>query len=452
MGIGKNRVLLEEAIEARLKINKAKKYWYNKLQNMSSRQFEDFTAKLLNNLGYSVERTAYTQDGGKDIIAVKDGYKYYVECKRYSAKTIVGRRDIQILFAAVYEENAYGGIFFNTGKFAKKAKDLAKKFNIELLDIEKVIAMILKAFPEEFGENAPDFIKSQSKHHFIREFINAASKGDLNKIKQKIERGIDVNVKDELGWNALRSAASNGLTDTIRFLAKSGAVVNSCDQYGRDALYIAVNYGYNEAVKILIEMGANIKDYKGEELLYKASIKGHTLVVKTLINAGVNGACEDGRYTVPFTPLMYAAKHSRRETVKFLLKEVGAKKEEIELIFRHVRFGHLKIRKETLELLEREWKKIRIQESVVGINLRRVRISKGLTQKKLAEILGPPISVHRVGLWERGEKQPDINYLENICKVLEITMDELNRPITEKDFDIYSNMTISNAQRKIKRP
>lgn len=59
-------------------------------RNLSPREFEEFMAQLYNKLGYNVELTQTTRDGGKDIILRKPDVLgdmvYYVECKRYKEK------------------------------------------------------------------------------------------------------------------------------------------------------------------------------------------------------------------------------------------------------------------------------------------------------------------------------------------------------------------------------
>lgn len=76
---------------------------------MSPQQFETAIANLFPRLGYDVEQTPISCDGGKDaILRAADG-KYLLECKCYGPAQSVGRRDLQILFAAMHAEQAVGG-------------------------------------------------------------------------------------------------------------------------------------------------------------------------------------------------------------------------------------------------------------------------------------------------------------------------------------------------------
>ena len=114
---------------------------------MDSRRFEDAVAALFRQLGYEVRQTPYSNDRGKDAIAWKDGKKYLIECKRYGPNNTIGRRDLQVFFAAMQEEKAEGGFYINTGRFAKTAKEYAVQTRIDLYDVERFQMLVNAAFP-----------------------------------------------------------------------------------------------------------------------------------------------------------------------------------------------------------------------------------------------------------------------------------------------------------------
>ncbi len=55
------------------------------MRQLPPRQFEAFIAELLRGLGWEVQLTARTRDGGRDVIAIKtsERQRLLVECKRY---------------------------------------------------------------------------------------------------------------------------------------------------------------------------------------------------------------------------------------------------------------------------------------------------------------------------------------------------------------------------------
>lgn len=94
------------------------------LLSMNPREFETEVINLYRKLGYTVTQTPYTNDKGKDGIAIKDGIKYLIEAKRYTTG-MIGRPALQKFFAAIYEEKAAGGFFVTTSYFTSSAKEYA---------------------------------------------------------------------------------------------------------------------------------------------------------------------------------------------------------------------------------------------------------------------------------------------------------------------------------------
>ena len=113
------------------------------------KEFEDTVAAMFEKLGYSVKQTPYSSDGGKDAIAMKDGTKVLIECKRYE-KDLIGRPALQKFYAAVMEEKADKGIFVTTSGFARTALDyeFVGSNLIELIDGTTLAHMMIRAFPE----------------------------------------------------------------------------------------------------------------------------------------------------------------------------------------------------------------------------------------------------------------------------------------------------------------
>jgi hypothetical protein len=114
---------------------------------MTPKQFEDAIAELFRSLGYEVRQTPYTNDGGKDAIAWKDGRTYLIECKRYEQSRQIGRRDVQIFLAAMHDEKADAGFYVNTGIFTKSAIEYAAKNRITVYDRLTIPLLVNEAYP-----------------------------------------------------------------------------------------------------------------------------------------------------------------------------------------------------------------------------------------------------------------------------------------------------------------
>lgn len=121
-----------------------------KLRELGSREFEKIMAEIYNRLGYDVELTKETRDGGKDIIIRKPDMLgdlvFYVECKQYSPKRKIGV-DIVERFSGVIElDKVNGGVIATTSFFSPDAQKLILNKNlnykIQMHDFDRVKKML----------------------------------------------------------------------------------------------------------------------------------------------------------------------------------------------------------------------------------------------------------------------------------------------------------------------
>ncbi|OUB89730.1 restriction endonuclease [Bacillus wiedmannii] len=111
------------------------------LEIMDPREFEYFVADVFRTLGYKVQVTSGSNDGGKDIILHKGNEMKFVEVKRYT-KSSIGRPFIQKLHSAIVDADAVGGYFVTLSHFNKNARQYAANKNIELIDGDSLINMM----------------------------------------------------------------------------------------------------------------------------------------------------------------------------------------------------------------------------------------------------------------------------------------------------------------------
>jgi hypothetical protein len=121
---------------------------------MSPTEFEDAVARLFLELGYDVKQTPYSNDGGKDAILWKGSKKYVLECKRYDREALTGRRDLQVLIAAMHDEGADGAFFVSTGRFARTATVYAKENDIRIYDGDHLPILVNSALGEQQSTRA----------------------------------------------------------------------------------------------------------------------------------------------------------------------------------------------------------------------------------------------------------------------------------------------------------
>lgn len=106
------------------------------IHELTPRKFEEFVAELLSRLGYEVELTPASKDGGKDIcVARKDHlgtFMYVVECKKYSPANPVKVNLVRQLSGVVQAERATAGILVTTSSFTRGARELEKQLSHQI--------------------------------------------------------------------------------------------------------------------------------------------------------------------------------------------------------------------------------------------------------------------------------------------------------------------------------
>ncbi len=178
----------------------------------------------------------------------------------------------------------------------------------------------------------------------------AAEEGQYDVLMMLLDRGVDVNIKDEHGRTALFYAVEEGQTSEVKLLLEKGADVNAKDELGRTALSFAAEEDQTTVAAMLLDAGAeaDVKDESGrtpldyaaeegsEDLLGQlmssdpniraqalhpstvvtAAGEGELGIVQELVEAGadVNAADESG-----YTPLMEAAREGELRVVRYLL-------------------------------------------------------------------------------------------------------------------------------------
>ena len=87
---------------------------------------------------------------------------------------------------------------------------------------------------------------------------SAAIGGSPNIIQYFLDHNFDVNAIDRNGWTPLHYAAEKGRIEAIELLVRSGTNINTRTMMGQTALNIAEEHNYTESVEILIDNGADL--------------------------------------------------------------------------------------------------------------------------------------------------------------------------------------------------
>ncbi|XP_047458826.1 ankyrin-3-like isoform X18 [Mugil cephalus] len=157
--------------------------------------------------------------------------------------------------------------------------------------------------------------KSDSNASYLR----AARAGNLEKVLDYLKSGVEINICNQNGLNALHLASKEGHVEVVAELLKLGATVDAATKKGNTALHIASLAGQTEVVKELVTNGANVnaQSQNGFTPLYMAAQENHLEVVRFLLenSASQSMATEDG-----FTPLAVALQQGHDQVVSLLLE------------------------------------------------------------------------------------------------------------------------------------
>jgi len=119
--------------------------------------------------------------------------------------------------------------------------------------------------------------------------------GDLELVKLLHAKGAPVDVPDVNGRTALSFAAEDGRLDLVRWLVEQKAAVDSRDQQQRTPLFHAALAAHDDVIAFLADRGAAVdpRDQFGDTPLMVACAKGHDATAVLLVARGADPKARD---------------------------------------------------------------------------------------------------------------------------------------------------------------
>ena len=244
---------------------------------------------------YATQGAAIAQYETGKLLAKGDGHDVAPDraesLKWYRLAADQGYQDAQAKLAV-----AYGG---QNGDW-KKAEDVKQAYFWALLatlatgarEIEHY-AVIVNTAPKYMTPEEKDYIEERvrawrpSAASTVVEDISALSKNLLSYAKRSgnnlipqlmIERGADINGKNEKGQTVLMLAADAGNLGLVQFLIGHGADINALNHQGQTALFMAARNGNPDITATLLKAGiqSRLRDGSGETADKIAERNRHT--------------------------------------------------------------------------------------------------------------------------------------------------------------------------------
>ncbi|KAM3862137.1 uncharacterized protein ankrd50l [Diretmus argenteus] len=151
----------------------------------------------------------------------------------------------------------------------------------------------------------------------------AAARGSVESVRALLDRGLDENHKDDLGWTPLHAAACEGYRAVCAALTEQGSMarVGEMDIEGRTPLILAAQEGHCSTARLLLERRCPIdhRAYDGHSALTAALLEGHAEVAELLMRRGTDTDVRDAEGR----PLLYLLVLESRLEMAALLMEKG---------------------------------------------------------------------------------------------------------------------------------
>lgn len=169
-----------------------------------------------------------------------------------------------LLFVAIIALIYFGfAIYYNFKQieFVVKSINLSEK----MINRQDMIIKLLKdirgsdrasdeeMLSPEVGKNKMDYETYENGRNTL---MDAAVEGEVDSVKVLLDKGADVNAKDNDSTTALMDAALGGYIEVVQVLLDAGADTDAKDSDGRTAMMWAKKEGHDEIVELLKQHGA----------------------------------------------------------------------------------------------------------------------------------------------------------------------------------------------------
>ncbi len=144
---------------------------------------------------------------------------------------------------------------------------------------------------------------ADTSENMDQQLILASKLRDMTFLQNIIDKGANINAKDQDGTPALMLAAQKQSKDIVKLLLKNGADVNAKDKHGRTALERADWFGHYEIVEILGGKRAD-RDMAGYPDTPEGAVGAYAQAGFAVASVGQLGACnnvkEQKRYVLDY--------------------------------------------------------------------------------------------------------------------------------------------------------
>lgn len=187
----------------------------------------------------------------------------------------------------------------------KTALDMARELGfaagVSLLEERQAAAPTspLAAVAEAVQSAVASAVAPAAPENINKELLLAAHRGELDKVKQLLDAGADVNYRNEDSMTPLMFAVTSDHLDIVNELIRRSADITTAAMNGATALHLAANFGHIEILKKIIDThlaelnDLNAQDNRGQTALHGAAEGGMVNSVMLLLQKGADATIVD---------------------------------------------------------------------------------------------------------------------------------------------------------------
>jgi hypothetical protein len=133
-----------------------------KMRELDPEEFEHYVADLWAAQGWEVEVVQLSNDGGRDVVAKRDGERRVIQAKRYAESNYVGSEDIQQYSALLHDETVDSVSIVTTGRFTNSAYRRAQEMtaDMDLIDGDRL---------EDLADRYSGHVRASSRSELVPE-------------------------------------------------------------------------------------------------------------------------------------------------------------------------------------------------------------------------------------------------------------------------------------------
>ncbi|XP_072665243.1 ankyrin repeat and death domain-containing protein 1A isoform X13 [Canis lupus baileyi] len=152
-----------------------------------------------------------------------------------------------------------------------------------------------------------------------RQLHETARRNNIGRMKELIERRVNVRARNHVGRVALHWAAGAGHEQAVQLLLQHEVAVDDEDAFGMNALLLSAWFGHLRILQILVNSGAKIhcENKEGNTALHLAASRGHLAVLQRLVDIRLD---LEEQNTKGLTALHAAAEGVHVDCVQLLLE------------------------------------------------------------------------------------------------------------------------------------